>query len=963
MAERCSPIYSLSVASPSIDRIRDVWQERLRGAPSQLLLALVVATVIGGAHVARVGTAWARATAVALFVATIAWYALRSVRERRDLSSARRLLSRILLPTDRSLGEKALRALSLLNRTRADSTAGSAQLAQRHFDQVIARASVKAVEAVAIRRASRYRGFALAVLLIATVGAVLSPLRLVEGLNVLAAHDGHAPLPMSLLRYPRIAATPPSYTGEPARTLVFGSHTALPKGTTLTIRGMARHPDRDLIVTDGRSELPFSSDGAGGLVARYTLSDTARIRVAARYGDVRIEEHESLFVQIVPDAVPEVVLDGAPRRVELSKTESIDIRWLARDDYGLRQVDLVLRSGSHEDRRVLGRYDGGSTLERGGHVLEAQDDFLTRAFLPVHITVEARDNDPFDGPKWGRSEVIVVVPAVVGEPEAARYRSLERVRDELVDLLIAERATASAEDADQRRLLREKASTLLGRLRSSAEDALASASAGLGVPDGLAAFVRGQLGRLDTLDGSRGATKASGTVEDVLLAFDVALRSLGARDAREVSKRLGDVAEEAATSAKLAREAGEKRQALMDRLDAALAAIGSGAKSLLVLDALGRDLGSVAQSELRRIGRARDADDLVHTELAALHLAERLRRPSQSFGSKSRGGGVESGIGHNGGSATELPPSSANQKFDQLAEQVEQLAREHAAAMRDVEQELKKALEGAELESLRSEAEARARAIRQAVDGMPFPGQIPGTRSASAALAREHSAAMAHALEQLDLESALDSGQNALSGLTDAERRPGDWPGDGALDEVRRQLEEQIEWTRRMLQGVKERARERARQPLQKLGERERQLAEQARQVLEQSGSDAPLPQRIAGRLDRAASVMKDAARELGDGQGQQGLEHQREAQRLLEQSSTGKTTDRGSKQPREQSSDETRNRSSEGRNIATGGDVPEAGDAGDTEDFRRRVLEGLAEERSERLAPAIRRYAEGLLR
>jgi hypothetical protein len=32
-------------------------------------------------------------------------------------------------------------------------------------------------------------------------------------------------------------------------------------------------------------------------------------------------------------------------------------------------------------------------------------------------------------------------------------------------------------------------------------------------------------------------------------------------------------------------------------------------------------------------------------------------------------------------------------------------------------------------------------------------------------------------------------------------------------------------------------------------------------------------------------------------------------------------------------------------------------------EDFRRRVLEGLGKEKSERLSPAVRRYAEGLLR
>jgi len=51
------------------------------------------------------------------------------------------------------------------------------------------------------------------------------------------------------------------------------------------------------------------------------------------------------------------------------------------------------------------------------------------------------------------------------------------------------------------------------------------------------------------------------------------------------------------------------------------------------------------------------------------------------------------------------------------------------------------------------------------------------------------------------------------------------------------------------------------------------------------------------------------------------------------------------------------------GESVAIGGDVPAPDDRARAEEFRRRVLEGLAAEKSERLSPAVRRYAEGLLR
>src|SRR6185295_12612566 len=106
----------------------------------------------------------------------------------------------------------------------------------------------------------------------------------------------------------------------------------------------------------------------------------------------------------------------------------------------------------------------------------------------------------------------------------------------------------------------------------------------------------------------RPGASAQRKTEDVLLAIDAVLRRLGSRDARAVSPRLGDVAEEAAEAAKFARET-EKRKIGIERLDAAIAALDRGAARLRQLGMLGRDLGSVANADLGRVRRARLAED------------------------------------------------------------------------------------------------------------------------------------------------------------------------------------------------------------------------------------------------------------------------------------------------------------------------------------------------------------------
>ena len=212
---------------------------------------------------------------------------------------------------------------------------------------------------------------------------------------------------------------------------------ALPFGTSITVRGEPLHAGRRLLLSDGTTEVPFVEDGAGAVVARWSLAQSGTLRVVARFGDVVIPQIGSAGAQR-PSPTTRPSCASRERRSEIrlvEEVEDIPIKYEATDDHGLREVHLVLRCGAREERRVLARLDGETRTDAGGQILKLRDPFLRKNHAPVEITVEAKDNDPLSGPKWGASEAITVVPPDVGEPEARRLDALRKLRDAMVDSL------------------------------------------------------------------------------------------------------------------------------------------------------------------------------------------------------------------------------------------------------------------------------------------------------------------------------------------------------------------------------------------------------------------------------------------------------------------------------------------------------------------------------------------------
>ncbi|HSC85751.1 MAG TPA: hypothetical protein VLC09_00695, partial [Polyangiaceae bacterium] len=362
-----------------LDALIDDFRRVVRGPTrvARLLAAWLCGSLL--LLVARGGTdAWRGLAAVGLSVLPILWIGLglRSRRRWRGSSGVRRLLT----PVDAALGARVLRARGLLERTRQDETAGSAELAELHASRTVDEIPTKLLDARAqsVRRKLRWSSLALA----ATLGALSSvgSLRLLEGASVLFAEAGVGRLRLAYFEEVEFIVEEPAYlaSGEPR--LVTGTAVVLPQGSSVTARIMPRSFVRDWVLDDGLSHAAFVSEGSGTWVAHLRIDQPTTLRVGARLGEVSVFASDELQVLTLEDRAPIVKLEDAPRTLSLEDMERLELSYAAFDDHGLAQIDLVLESGRRAERIELVHLDGKRRAQQGGYALERHHPFLKRAF-------------------------------------------------------------------------------------------------------------------------------------------------------------------------------------------------------------------------------------------------------------------------------------------------------------------------------------------------------------------------------------------------------------------------------------------------------------------------------------------------------------------------------------------------------------------------------------------------------
>ncbi len=514
----------------------------------------------------------------------------------------------------------------------------SRELASLHHARLVAAVDWPAFDARAANaaRTLAWLSRGLFVALVALV--VMRGEAMLEGLAMLSARDHEARFAIPFSRGARLIVRPPAYLRVAESTVPFEGTVVLHAGSEVEVRLGARREVIEPVVHVGGELLVPASDGRGEFVIRRSVTSDATWRLGRRVGDVFVPDGAVVDLQTAHDALPAVELAGAPKQLLLGETEregGVAVAYAAEDDHGLREVHLVLRTGSLEERRPLATLDGERRSDRGASFVRTADPFFRKALGPVEIRVEARD-DGREGARWGRSEAIVVVPPAIGTAEADRFKSLVLLRDHEVDRL-ARRLEATREpNATTLPLLLVE----LEEEREEIEASLATSSLGLVVPGALRSAVRREAARLVTIlenlpkrDGEAARGEVVAATEALVLSLDGALRGLAWSDARAVARRVGQQVQTASDAI---------QSTVPPSLGDDLARLSSAAITLRVLGPLGRDLGDLAEGELARV-RELLATDAAGSKFLLAALARRLARPDPSFG--ARGGGGKGGAG------------------------------------------------------------------------------------------------------------------------------------------------------------------------------------------------------------------------------------------------------------------------------------------------------------------------------
>lgn len=950
------------------------WRLMFRGPARRAALATLALGVVLSALSARSDAGRSRVLGLVLFGMVALALGTASLIARRRARDPERMLRGPVGRVDRARAGRALRALSLMGPDGDVRSEGiSPDLARLHVVRVMADLPSESTLSWGARRARRLSiaGWALGALALAlsmgNLGSVL------EGGDLLLARGGVAPFSMQWLDDVEVTVRPPDYLHEKTTSSEATGWLVLPYGSLLTMRGVPTRPGRLLMLSDGTNEVPFADDGAATVVARWSVTESCRVRVVARFGSVVIPQKLDLKVTSVADAVPAVTLEDAPRQVLLvDEVRPLSIRYEAIDDHGLREVRLVLRSAAREERRVLSRLDGETRTDRGGYLLKLRDPFLLRSHAPIEITVEAEDNDPLTGPKWGTSPAITLVPPAVGLPEALCLDALRELRSTLVDTLDWRLGRQVPDGADARKAFAEEDSA---RVRTDGRlliDALATVRGGVRIPVPLQAIIfAAQEGvtkatSAETLGPSReSSAKVVEATEHLLLVTDAVVRGLAVRDARSSAAQLSDVAEDlAAGLGQEQSEATDSRSRGSARVDASTRVLSEGSGVLRRLGVLGHDIGEIIETDLSRVQRATRDRDLPHAELAARDLAARLHQPDPSFSSQGRGrpAGDEAG-GSAGGSDDETQsPDDVEQAYGE-AQDLERLVQEHAGQLGETEKALSVAATAEEQKEALQEAAQHARAIREAVSKLPRVSGGSQSWTSKGSAARDLAEQMARALEEARPEDALQSGRTVTGALDEAKRmlERGGWLADptgsqlGTVADARRKIEAEARWAEEQTRETHRRAGERARSELEQGGMEEEKLAERAKDLAERGRASSSLPQEAVEAIGTAERAAHEAAEALKQGDGDRGIDRQREAQSALEQAEGAL---RGGEESRDQGDDgDPRGRAP----VAGVVDIPRTHKG--PEEFRRRVMRGLAEPASGSIKDAWHRYAERLLR
>lgn len=205
-----------------------------------------------------------------------------------------------------------------------------------------------------------------------------------------------------VLRY-----TYPPYTGLEPRLVENSTGDASgPPGTVVTVRARSANPleAAGLVAYEQRFEAHMLDDRTMEASLTLQAGEGAYHLVTYRSGEPLDSRDFKLVGE--EDLPPEVMLEGDEPVLELAVDEPFDLRWRARDDYGISSVFLRLDGKSAGSPLYRAQSRKGEVT---GDVRRTPEELGLAAGDRVELQVAATDNDTVSGVKTGVSRTLELV--------------------------------------------------------------------------------------------------------------------------------------------------------------------------------------------------------------------------------------------------------------------------------------------------------------------------------------------------------------------------------------------------------------------------------------------------------------------------------------------------------------------------------------------------------------------------
>jgi hypothetical protein len=228
--------------------------------------------------------------------------------------------------------------------------------------------------------------------------------------------------------------TYPAYSGLPSRTVSGAGELEALKGTTAEIGFTSNVEAARAALVLGGSRVAALPSGERRYRAALYLDGAPAYRIELATADgVDNGGGPEYAVRYLPDAAPTVEITEPVGELDGDPRGTVAVRYRCADDYGISRLTFVARSAAGERRLPLPLAAGARSA--GG---EYEWDLAPLAAEPGEVVtgfVEAADNDTISGPKLGASAVVRVRIADPREKREQSRESMEKLADELLQLL------------------------------------------------------------------------------------------------------------------------------------------------------------------------------------------------------------------------------------------------------------------------------------------------------------------------------------------------------------------------------------------------------------------------------------------------------------------------------------------------------------------------------------------------